>query len=610
VTAPPQADLVVSSLGLGAASVTQGQNLGFVYSILNNGAAQSNVGYGGFYIDGTDAAHFRGSNLTDPLDGGASRTLFNGFNTGDLSVGQHTLFVGADNFGQTGESNEGNNWQAISFTVTAPPQADLVVSSLGLGAASVTQGQNLGFVYTILNNGAAQSNVGYGGFYIDGTDPAHFVGSNLTDPLGSGASRTLFNGFNTGNLSVGQHTLFVDADNFGQTGESNEGNNWQAIAFTVTAPPLADLVVSSLGLGAASVTQGQNLGFVYTILNNGAAQSNVGYGGFYIDGTDAAHFVGSNLTDPLGSGASRTLFNGFNTGNLSVGQHTLFVGADNFGQTSESNEGNNWQAISFTVTAPPQSAPFNISVAYSGNSAYQGYFVQAAQKWQQIITTDLPDVGSIDDLLIAASVVSIDGVGGILGQAGPDAVRLGAGGLPYHGIMQFDSADMAAMAANGTLLSVITHEMGHVLGLGTLWSSFGLRSGSSYIGGGAVNAYHQLGGSGSTVPLETTGGSGTALVHWSEAVFGNELMTGFVAGTPNPLSILTIGSLQDLGYRVNYAAADSYTIPGHLEAGAATDTSSGQNASMVVPHHHDDIEIADGTPDFVLDPRYEWTIII
>ena len=73
-------------------------------------------------------------------------------------------------------------------------------------------------------------------------------------------------------------------------------------------------------------------------MNNGAAQSNLGYGGFYIDGTDAAHFVGNNLTDPLGSGASRTLFNGFNTSNLSVGQHTLFVGADNFGQTAESNE--------------------------------------------------------------------------------------------------------------------------------------------------------------------------------------------------------------------------------------------------------------------------------
>ncbi len=369
VTAPPQADLEVSSLGLGAASVAQGQNLGFVYTVVNDGAAQSNLGYASFYIDGMSEAYFRGYNLTDPLGVGATRTLFNGFNTSDLSVGQHTLWVGADNFGQTSESNETNNWRSITFTVTAPPQADLEVSSLGLGAASVVQGQNLGFVYTIVNDGAAQSNLGYGGFYIDGTDEAHFRGYNLTDPLGVGASRTLFNGFNTSTLSVGQHTLWVGADNFGQTSESNETNNWRSITFTVTAPPQADLVVSSLGLGAASVAQGQNLGFVYTVVNNGPGQSNVGYGGFYIDTLDAAHFQGFNLTDPLGWGASRTLFNGFNTSNLSVGQHTLWVGADNFGQTSESNETNNWRSITFTVTAPQANGSSLISSDASMSTA-------------------------------------------------------------------------------------------------------------------------------------------------------------------------------------------------------------------------------------------------
>ena len=70
------------------------------------------------------------------------------------------------------------------------------------------------------------------------------------------------------------------------------------------------------------------------------------------------------------------------------------------------------------------------------------------------------------------------------------------------------------------------------------------------------------------MPLETSGGSGTAGVHWSEAVFGNELMTGFTSGVPDPLSILTIGAMQDLGYTVNYAAADPYSLPGHLQAGA------------------------------------------
>jgi hypothetical protein len=78
------------------------------------------------------------------------------------------------------------------------------------------------------------------------------------------------------------------------------------------------------------------------------------------------------------------------------------------------------------------------------------------------------------------------------------------------------------------------------------------------------------------VPLETTGGAGTAGVHWSESMFGNELMTGFISGTPDPFSIPTVGAMQDLGYTVNYAAADPYSLPGHLVAqdGSGPDSSA------------------------------------
>ena len=230
---------------------------------------------------------------------------------------------------------------------------------------------------------------------------------------------------------------------------------------------------------------------------------------------------------------------------------------------------------------------FNIAISYSGDPAYQSYFTAAAQRWQQVITGDLPDVfsstyGLVDDLLISVTVGAIDGQGGILGQAGPDSIRSTGSQLPDHGNMTLDSADLAAMAADGTLTDVITHEMGHILGLGTMRDFFGLKSDSfSYTGSHGVFAYQLLSGNSSatSVPLETTGGSGTAGVHWSEAVFGNELMTGFIAGSPNPLSTLTIAALQDLGYTVNYSAANSYTMPGHLMAGvesAGADPNVGQ----------------------------------
>ena len=128
--------------------------------------------------------------------------------------------------------------------------------------------------------------------------------------------------------------------------------------------------------------------------------------------------------------------------------------------------------------------------------------------------------------------------------------------------MQFDNYDMANMVNNGSLLKVILHEMGHVLGLGTLWNQFGFNTTfGQYTGTNALNEYRQLSGNAgaSYVPLETGGGSGTANAHWRESIFKDELMTGYATGSM-PLSRLSIAALADLGYQVNYSAAQSYGL--------------------------------------------------
>jgi len=57
---------------------------------------------------------------------------------------------------------------------------------------------------------------------------------------------------------------------------------------------------------------------------------------------------------------------------------------------------------------------------------------------------------------------------------------------------------------------------------------------------------------------------GTRDAHWQDGPFGNELMTGFLNAGSNPLSMLTVRSLADLGYVINQSDTDSYTIPGGL----------------------------------------------
>jgi hypothetical protein len=154
--------------------------------------------------------------------------------------------------------------------------------------------------------------------------------------------------------------------------------------------------------------------------------------------------------------------------------------------------------------------------------------------------------------------------------------------LPYHGTMTFDSADLSWLESSGYLLDVITHEMGHVIGIGTIWSSKGLLSGAGtsdpeFTGAKATAEYDAIFGSTAhSVPVENTGGSGTANVHWRESVFANELMTGFYnAGSVNPISRITAASLADLGYQVDMNGAESYTPPGGLVIGGGGGSGGG-----------------------------------
>ena len=101
--------------------------------------------------------------------------------------------------------------------------------------------------------------------------------------------------------------------------------------------------------------------------------------------------------------------------------------------------------LSSRAIASSVSSDFNIELIYSGNPSYQWAFDRAVERWEDVITADLPGEyfeGSwpvynfqtgelldtitnetVDDLRIYAAVEYIDGPYGILGAAGPDYVR-------------------------------------------------------------------------------------------------------------------------------------------------------------------------------------------
>jgi len=250
----------------------------------------------------------------------------------------------------------------------------------------------------------------------------------------------------------------------------------------------------------------------------------------------------------------------------------------------------------FLASATPLASAYNIELRpLSPMSPTQAAaFASAAARWSGVIVGDLPAdrvvaaAGDcfansppqdevIDDVVIFATVDTIDGPGGILGSASPCWIR-DVGSLTLVGGMVFDVEDLELLESLGILEAVILHEMGHVLGIGTLWDymtpSLIVNAGSAnpyFNGANGIFRFNLDGGvsyPGTPVPVENVGGPGTADGHWRESVMGKELMTGYISLTANPLSTITIGSLADMKYTVSYANADPYTVsPVNLRLG-------------------------------------------
>jgi hypothetical protein len=258
-------------------------------------------------------------------------------------------------------------------------------------------------------------------------------------------------------------------------------------------------------------------------------------------------------------------------------------------------------AVTTTVTATVQTS-YILEVRFFGapvSGSNRALFTRAADRIRAIVVGALPAedvtgldvsdctnkptpplVGSIPGLVIYASVDSIDGPGKTLAFAGPCYIRGTETSPDFRsliGRMQFDSADLASLASGDDLQDVITHEMLHVVGLGTFWGPQGLivnsgQNGAAFTGQGAIAACRAAGGTTvctSSVPVEDCEGlpdsfgcgDGQREGHWKETRFRSELMTPYLGSNANPLSAMTIRSLGDMGYTVNPAAADPYIVP-------------------------------------------------
>lgn len=269
-------------------------------------------------------------------------------------------------------------------------------------------------------------------------------------------------------------------------------------------------------------------------------------------------------------------------------------------------------AVIGATAGPVPPAQFTIDLRFldpQPTPQIRAAFTDARDRWQSVIRADIPDfaggvpanvcgtdlddpplppvTGVVDDVIIHAWIVGIDGANGVLANAGPCYVRdatATAGRLTIVGLMRFDVDDANALLAEGALGETVLHEMGHVLGFG-IWNSginlypnvtTGIGGNNPlFTGPSALQAFIAAQSPGAprpeaAVPLENcqqpgvplSCGPGTQDGHWREPIFDFELMTGYAeSGRAEVLSAITITALRDMGYGVDDSQAEAYTIP-------------------------------------------------
>lgn len=541
---------------------------------------------------GTGAAGVSVTFLPDEGSGSVSETMVVTDQDGMAST-EWTL--GADERMQSLEAFLGEITQRFRATATAdPPLADLELTTMTLSREELTVHETVDVTTEIVNLG-------------DGATPPAFklavvVGQHAetieVDQLQPGASVTV--NVSLGPFQIGSHTIDVMLDPDDELDEWAEDNN--------SASGLVDVVDQKLISPGESVELSASAGgpvFLYRVEIDEASDKALSVelsGGegdadlfvHYADRPDHQYRYMCGSLSPATTEICQMVPT--RQGVYHVAVHAWSA----FGPTT------------LTVTAggePVEDYTIDLEFVEGGTTDQHDIVREAAERWESVIVKGADDVdfsedpsnacgpGSsvatdvVDDLRIYITIDSIDGAGDSDGNAvavsdwclvraydtSPQFLK-----EVITGYIHLDEDDVQEMEP-GVLRSVVMHEMAHVFAFDPLiWRIHGHLQDPSlprspeadthFDGYLAIAAFDAAGGTGyegAKVPVENGGVIGSSDQHWRQSVFGDELMTPLLTGTSQPLSLITIELLADLGFGVDLSQAESFSLSPAGRAGMA-----------------------------------------
>ncbi len=508
--------------------------------------------FGGLANDTID-----GGNGGDFIDGGRGDDLINSMSGNDFvlgGAGLDTVFAGTGNDTVSGgDDSDQLDGQGGNDTLFGDAGDDTLQG--GQRNDSLVGGDGNDFINSGTGRDTAEGNDGddrvFGGGGNDsldggsGNDTVQGQGGDDTI-LGGGGFDSLLGG--SGNDLIATVTINVSLLTSVTVGEGNPGDTVNAVVTVVLSSSPAETVTVRATTVAGTATPGQDFTAVDTTIT-------------FAPGETLKQLIIPIVSDDVQEGDE--------------------VFTVQLSQPTQAILGAN-QSVDVTIVNDDMVVPvsdYDVVINFTGTftPAQMAAFQAAESRLEEIIIGDVPDImvtglGLVDDVVIDAQIVPIDGPFGILGQAGPRSFRPGTF-IPSSGIMQFDIADIPLLEASGQFAETILHEMMHVIGVGTIWQQLGLVTGAGgadprFTGAMATAEYNaSFSNTEPDVPVANQGGPGSRDSHWRESVFTNELMTPQLnGGVPNPVSRMTIASLADLGYVVDLNVADTFPITGGATA--------------------------------------------
>ena len=225
-------------------------------------------------------------------------------------------------------------------------------------------------------------------------------------------------------------------------------------------------------------------------------------------------------------------------------------------------------------------SPFNIDLVFLDDftTEEREMWYRVVNRWESAVQTELPDYEfsnasvfecgdhsiripageQIDDLRIYITKFDEPPLELSERAQGYGAPRIMRGSSSMPSMPIIGCIGIKQELPNFDLWTVGLHEIGHVLGIGSIWDDSGMLRGlnadTHFAGPQAIAAFEQDGGTnyqGAKVPTEQDGN------HWRSSVLFRELM---LPSSGVFLSAITLGALSDLGYSVDLSAADPYVL--------------------------------------------------